>query len=202
MTRPVRLALTLVVSALTMLAFTGLAAAQEAGDDQYADSTTESQAGDGSGVAEEEAGSIDDGTGDFEVMENERAGAGDDSEAAQEDDGATEDESSSDGGDAAQADDVDRDCDDFDTEAEAQEYFDEQGGDETHNVDDLDLDGDGQACESLGAPSGGVDAGGGGTATPPTVSSSDPLPFAVGGGALGLMLGGAALLMRRRRVTA
>jgi hypothetical protein len=40
--------------------------------------------------------------------------------------------------------DVDRDCSDFSTQLEAQQYFDENG-----DVDNLDRDGDGVACESL-----------------------------------------------------
>lgn len=43
----------------------------------------------------------------------------------------------------------DRDCPDFATQAEAQFYFDLKGGSPTNNVDRLDADGDGVACESL-----------------------------------------------------
>jgi len=48
---------------------------------------------------------------------------------------------------------IDYDCDDFDTQEEAQEYFESQGGSANTNVDGLDGDGDGIACESL--PGGG-----------------------------------------------
>ena len=42
----------------------------------------------------------------------------------------------------------DRDCDDFDYQSEAQEFFEEEGGpdDDPHN---LDRDGDGEVCETL-----------------------------------------------------
>jgi hypothetical protein len=44
---------------------------------------------------------------------------------------------------------VDLDCNDFSNHAEAQEYFEENGGSPSNNVDDLDRDHDGIACESL-----------------------------------------------------
>lgn len=58
---------------------------------------------------------------------------------------------------------ADRDCADFDTQPEAQEYFDSQGGGPDNNVDQLDEDGDGVACENLdgATPDGGIDSGGG-----------------------------------------
>ncbi|EKD65151.1 MAG: hypothetical protein ACD_50C00175G0006 [uncultured bacterium] len=47
------------------------------------------------------------------------------------------------------ASDGDRDCSDFETHDEAQAYFEGKGGSPTNNVDRLDADGDGIACESL-----------------------------------------------------
>lgn len=44
---------------------------------------------------------------------------------------------------------IDKDCKDFSTHAEAQAYFDSQGGSSSNNVDGLDADHDGLACESL-----------------------------------------------------
>lgn len=44
---------------------------------------------------------------------------------------------------------VDRNCDDFATQAKAQAYFDSRGGSKTRNVDGLDGDGDGVVCEAL-----------------------------------------------------
>jgi len=44
---------------------------------------------------------------------------------------------------------IDYDCSDFSTQAEAQAYFESQGGSPTNNVDGLDANGDGIACESL-----------------------------------------------------
>ncbi len=43
----------------------------------------------------------------------------------------------------------DRDCADFDTQREAQAYFQEKGGDRNHDVDDLDGNGDGKVCQNL-----------------------------------------------------
>jgi LPXTG-motif cell wall-anchored protein len=44
-------------------------------------------------------------------------------------------------------------CSDFDTWNEAQTYFEQHGGSPTNNVEGLDREGDGLACESLpGAP--------------------------------------------------
>ncbi|MGI8485092.1 MAG: excalibur calcium-binding domain-containing protein [Thermomicrobiales bacterium] len=42
-----------------------------------------------------------------------------------------------------------KNCSDFNSEAEAQSYFDTQGGSKTNNVDSLDADHDGIACENL-----------------------------------------------------
>jgi hypothetical protein len=69
---------------------------------------------------------------------------------------------------AALAQDGDKDCADFASQAEAQAYFEANGGSPTNNVDNLDADHDGQACESFdygggtgGGDTGGVDNGGG-----------------------------------------
>lgn len=43
----------------------------------------------------------------------------------------------------------DKDCGDFSSHAEAQAYFNAKGGSPSNNVDDLDRDHDGIACESL-----------------------------------------------------
>lgn len=47
---------------------------------------------------------------------------------------------------------ADRDCTDFASQADAQGYFDANGGSAANNVDGLDSDRDGWACESLPAP--------------------------------------------------
>jgi len=44
---------------------------------------------------------------------------------------------------------IDKDCSDFATEAEAQSYFESDGGSAAYNVDGLDSDHDGEACEAL-----------------------------------------------------
>ena len=66
---------------------------------------------------------------------------------------------------AALAQDGDKDCADFASQAEAQAYFEANGGSPTNNVDNLDADHDGQACEDFdyGDGTGGVDNGAGGT---------------------------------------
>src|SRR5829696_1495298 len=67
---------------------------------------------------------------------------------------------------AALAQDGDKDCADFASQAEAQAYFEANGGSPTNNVDNLDADHDGQACESFDygdGQGGGGSPGGGGT---------------------------------------
>jgi Excalibur calcium-binding domain len=64
---------------------------------------------------------------------------------------------------AALAQDADKDCADFSSQAEAQAYFEANGGSPTNNVDNLDADHDGQACEAFDYGGGGGGAGGGGT---------------------------------------
>lgn len=44
---------------------------------------------------------------------------------------------------------TDRNCDDFESHAEAQAYFESKGGSPSNNVDYLDGDRDGVACEAL-----------------------------------------------------
>ena len=50
---------------------------------------------------------------------------------------------------------VDRDCSDFNTQEQAQSYFEAKGGGPDNNVDRLDSDGDGRACETLPGPCAG-----------------------------------------------
>ena len=56
---------------------------------------------------------------------------------------------------------ADHNCDDFNTQGEAQEYFESQGGPQ-QDPDQLDADGNGLACESLPCPCAGPSPGGGG----------------------------------------
>jgi hypothetical protein len=74
---------------------------------------------------------------------------------------------------AALAQDRDKDCADFSSQAEAQTYFEANGGSPTNNVDNLDADHDGQACEDFdyGATGGGGTGGGG------TGGDDGELPF-------------------------
>lgn len=101
---------------------------------------------------------------------------------------------------------TDRDCSDFEFQEGAQDYFDRKGGSATNDVDNLDADHDGLACERLpsrsGAPVGGPDTGGGGTAPPPDGgSSAGPLPFVLGGAAVGLLIALFGPSLRRRVTT-
>jgi endonuclease YncB( thermonuclease family) len=50
---------------------------------------------------------------------------------------------------------ADRDCSDFNTQEQAQSYFESRGGGPNNNVDRLDSDGDGRACETLPCPCAG-----------------------------------------------
>jgi len=94
-----------------------------------------------------------------------------DDEESVEDGDSTEDEAAPEGT-AAQAE--DRNCPDFDSQQEAQDFFEDNGGSPDNNVDGLDADGDGEACEDSAftgdegddepAPRGGIDTGLGGTA--------------------------------------
>jgi hypothetical protein len=96
----------------------------------------------------------------------------------------------------------DRDCSDFSTQEAAQRFFDDHGGDKHHNVDDLDRDRDGVACEDLpseSAPVGGIDTGAGGTASADAAGSSGPLPFVLAGAGLGLLLMLLGTPLRRRQ---
>jgi hypothetical protein len=68
---------------------------------------------------------------------------------------------------------ADKDCADFSSQAEAQSYFEANGGSPTNNVDNLDADHDGQACEAFDY---GGDGGGGGTGDG-TGGDDGALPF-------------------------
>src|SRR4051794_28385075 len=59
----------------------------------------------------------------------------------------------------------DKNCSDFSTQQQAQQYFDSHGGSRSNNVDGLDRDHDGVACETL--PKGG--------STPPSPSKPPAL---------------------------
>lgn len=108
----------------------------------------------------------------------------------------------------------DLDCPDFPTQGAAQEYFDSRGGSPTNNVDNLDADHDGVACER-NPGGGGGDADGNGQAGAGEEGSSSgeggsgaedsELPFtgsgssSLLGGLAGLLLAvGGALLWRLR----
>src|SRR5690349_22463824 len=74
---------------------------------------------------------------------------------------------------ASSAGEADRDCSDFANQAEAQSFFEANGGSATNNFDYLDGDGDGVACEDLPCP---CSAGGGGGGPSPAVPPSESSP--------------------------
>jgi Excalibur calcium-binding domain len=79
---------------------------------------------------------------------------------------------------AALAQDADKDCADFGSQAEAQAYFEANGGSPTNNVDNLDADHDGQACEAFDyGGGGGGDDGTGGGGDDGTGGGTGDLPF-------------------------
>jgi endonuclease YncB( thermonuclease family) len=75
------------------------------------------------------------------------------------------------GGAPSHASEPDRDCSDFSDQAEAQEFFESNGGSATNDFDNLDGDGDGVACESLPCPCAEAGGGGGGGGSSPVVPS-------------------------------
>jgi opacity protein-like surface antigen len=95
---------------------------------------------------------------------------------------------------AAVAQAADKDCADFSSQAEAQQYFEANGGSPTNNVDNLDADHDGRACESFdyGSDGGTAPGGGGGNddSLPFTGLSHTQLPLGAGLVAAGLLLVG------------
>ena len=97
---------------------------------------------------------------------------------------------------AALAQDADKDCADFGSQAEAQAYFEANGGSPTNNIDNLDADHDGQACEAFdyGGDDGGT--GGGGNGDLPFTGPNDTMLPA--GTAL-LIAGGLLVAMTRYR---
>ena len=85
---------------------------------------------------------------------------------------------------------ADKDCADFSSQAEAQAYFEANGGSPTNNVDNLDADHDGQACEAFDYGGGGG-TGGGGSELPFTGPSGTLLPAGTALLVAGLTLVGA-----------
>jgi hypothetical protein len=95
----------------------------------------------------------------------------------------------------------DRNCDDFEFQEDAQDYFEDHGGSADNNVDVLDRDRDGVACQNLpsrNAPTGGIDSGGGGTAPAPDSGPVGPVPFTLGGAVIGLLVALLGPSLRRR----
>lgn len=90
----------------------------------------------------------------------------------------------------------DRDCADFDTQQEAQTYFESKGGSRSFNADLLDEDRDGRACELL--PRGRL-ASNPQTPSPQSTDQQDGIPrWLLAGGALGAGAIGYQALKRSR----
>lgn len=68
----------------------------------------------------------------------------------------------------------DRNCDDFDSHAQAQAFFERHGGSESANVDGLDGDSDGQACEDHEYSGGGNNDDGDDDNAPPADDGGSP----------------------------
>jgi LPXTG-motif cell wall-anchored protein len=66
-----------------------------------------------------------------------------------------------------------KNCSDFKTQEEAQQYFESHGGSKSNNVDGLDRDHDGIACENLPKGSSGVGGGSGSVDKSPGDNSTD-----------------------------
>jgi LPXTG-motif cell wall-anchored protein len=92
---------------------------------------------------------------------------------------------------------VDRDCKDFSSQAAAQAYFDANGGSPSNNVDNLDADHDGQACEAFAyTASSNQQAATATGGTLPRTGEHDSLAVLAG---LLLAVGGGTLLLTRYR---
>jgi hypothetical protein len=96
----------------------------------------------------------------------------------------------------------DKDCKDFQTQTEAQAFYNQ----DTRDPSGLDGDGDGIACEALPGqplgsaehPAGGMETGEGGTAEGGPDNSPELLALGVAGG--GVLAAGGVVLARRRSV--
>jgi endonuclease YncB( thermonuclease family) len=77
---------------------------------------------------------------------------------------------------ASSAGEPDRDCADFADQAEAQSFFEANGGSATNNFDNLDGDGDGVACEDLPCPCSAAGGGGGGGGSSPVIPPAESSP--------------------------
>jgi LPXTG-motif cell wall-anchored protein len=91
----------------------------------------------------------------------------------------------------------DKDCKDFSTQAAAQAFFEAHGGSPSNNVDNLDADHDGKACESL--PSGATSPAPTGQATAESLPRTGPSGMLAPLGLAFVLIGGLAVLASRRR---
>jgi LPXTG-motif cell wall-anchored protein len=92
---------------------------------------------------------------------------------------------------------ADKDCADFSSQAEAQAYFEANGGSPTNNVDNLDADHDGQACEAFnygGDDGGGTGGGGTGGGDTGSLAETGPTNNTLLPAGMALLLAGLALV--------
>jgi LPXTG-motif cell wall-anchored protein len=104
---------------------------------------------------------------------------------------------------------ADKDCKDFSSQAAAQAYFEAHGGSPSNNVDRLDADHDGQACEAFnyGSTSPAVSPASSGSSQQAGTEqvSTESLPRTGASGILAplgvalVLIGGVAVLASRRR---
>ena len=97
---------------------------------------------------------------------------------------------------AAWAQSSDKDCADFDTQREAQAYFESIGGSPSNNADRLDADGDGVACERKSGGTTTTSGGKEGTSTLPMTGSTERLLLFAG---ISLLAVGASFVLFTRR---
>jgi LPXTG-motif cell wall-anchored protein len=103
---------------------------------------------------------------------------------------------------------TDKDCKDFSSQAAAQAYFEAHGGSPGNNVDNLDADHDGKACEtfsysspspSLTPASSPASSGSSQQATTESLPRTGPRPVLAPLGLALVLIGGVAVLASRRR---
>jgi LPXTG-motif cell wall-anchored protein len=100
---------------------------------------------------------------------------------------------------------ADKDCKDFSSQAAAQAYFEAHGGSPSNNVDNLDADHDGQACEAFDYGSTSPAVSPVSSAAPSQQAATENLPRTGTSGTLAplgvalVLIGGVAVLASRRR---
>ena len=100
---------------------------------------------------------------------------------------------------------ADKDCEDFNSQAAAQAYFEAHGGSPSNNVDNLDADHDGQACEAFNYGSTSPAVSPVSSPAPSQQAATESLPRTGASGTLApigvalVLIGGVAVLASRHR---